>query len=290
MATARSFPDAISRPDGSVTRVRPSWTKAKSRAKLLLLEFLTTVAAFLAIGTMGFLEHLDELRRRLIFSLIALGVAFALCFTFAENIFLFLMEPLRAALPEGASLIATSVPEIFLLYMKMAFFAAIFLASPFVLTQVWLFVSPGLHEHEKRLAIPFVFFGTFFFLVGAAFAHYIVFPYSAKFLVGFGGGHVGIMLSVAAVFSFYSKFVLGMGLVFEIPTLVFALSKLGIVTSRYLWKNFKYGILIIFSVAAVITPTGDPATLCLVAVPMVALYLLSIGIAWIVGLGEEKRN
>ena len=283
MATTRFFPSAISRPYASVTRDRHIWTKAKCRAKLLLLEALITVAPFLAASTMGFLEHLDELRRRLILSIISLGVAFGICFTFAEGIFLFLMGPLRSALPEGASLIATSVPEVFLLYMKMVFFAAIFVASPFVLTQVWLFISPGLHEHEKSIAVPFVFFGTFFFLVGAAFAHYVVFPYSAKFLVNFGGEHVVIMLSVAAVFSFYSKFVLGMGLVFEIPTLVFALSKLRIVTSSFLWKNFKYGILIIFSVAAVITPTGDPVTLCLVAVPMTALYLLSIGIAWMFG-------
>jgi sec-independent protein translocase protein TatC len=239
---------------------------------------------------MTFLDHLDELRRRIISSVLALVVAFALCFTFAERIFSFLMGPLRDALPEGGELIATAVPEIFMLYLKMSFFAAIFVASPFVLTQVWLFIAPGLYVHERHFAIPFIFSGTGFFLAGAAFGHYVVFPYAAHFLTTFGGSDIEILLTVSAVFSFYSKFILGMGLVFEIPTLTFLLSRLGLVTPSFLWSKFKYAVLIIFILAAIITPTPDVVTQSLLAFPMIGLYILSIGIAAVFGRKREIPN
>jgi sec-independent protein translocase protein TatC len=232
---------------------------------------------------MTFLEHLDELRRRLLISLIAVVIAFVVCFTFAQQIFDFLMGPLRAALPPGGNLIATAVPEIFLLYLKMSFFAGIFVAFPVILTQVWLFTAPGLYPHERHYAVPFILFGTCFFLGGAAFGHYVVFPYAAHFLTTFGGEDIGILLTVSQVFSFYSKFILGMGVVFEIPTLVFVLAKLGLVTPRFLWSKFKYAVLLIFIVAAVITPTPDVVTQSLLAIPMIGLYLLSIGVAWVFG-------
>lgn len=236
---------------------------------------------------MTFLDHLDELRRRIIVSVLALVVAFAVCFTFSQHIFDFLMGPLRKALPEGGELIATAVPEIFMLYLKMSFFIGIFVASPMILTQVWLFVAPGLYAHERRFAIPFIFFGTFFFLAGAAFGHYVVFPYAAHFLTTFGGESIEILLTVSAVFSFYSKFILGMGVVFEIPTVTFLLARLGLVTPRFLWTKFKYAVLLIFVVAAVITPTPDVVTQSLLAFPMIGLYLLSIGIAAVFGRKRE---
>jgi sec-independent protein translocase protein TatC len=236
---------------------------------------------------MTFLDHLDELRRRIVRSVLALVVAFAVCFTFAERIFNFLMGPLREALPEGGELIATAVPEIFMLYLKMAFFAAIFVSSPFILTQVWLFIAPGLYAHERHFAIPFIFFGTAFFLSGAAFGHYVVFPYAAHFLTTFGGSEIEILLTVSAVFSFYSKFILGMGAVFEIPTIVFLLSRLGLVTPSFLWSKFKYAVLLIFILAAIITPTPDIVTQSLLAFPMIGLYTLSIGISAVFG---RKRD
>jgi sec-independent protein translocase protein TatC len=236
---------------------------------------------------MTFLEHLDELRRRILISLLAVVVAFGICFAFAQMIFDFLMGPLRSALPPGGELIATAVPEIFLLYLKMSFFAGIFLASPIVLTQVWLFVAPGLYRREKRYAVPFIFLGTAFFLGGAAFGHYVVFPYAANFLTTYGGENIGILLTVSQVFSFYSKFILGMGLVFEIPTLVFVLARMGLITPRFLWAKFKYAVLLIFVVAAIITPTPDVVTQSLLAVPMIGLYLLSIGVAWLCGRERE---
>jgi len=236
---------------------------------------------------MTFLDHLDELRRRIITAVLTLAVTFALCFTFAEHIFNFLMGPLRGALPEGGELIATAVPEIFMLYLKMSFFAAIFVSSPVIVTQVWLFVSPGLYSHEKHYAVPFIAFGTIFFLSGAAFGHYVVFPYAAHFLTTFGGGDIGILLTISQVFSFYSKFILGMSLVFEIPTVVFLLSRIGLVTPRFLWSKLKYAILLIFVTAAIITPTPDVVTQSLLAFPMIGLYFLSIGISAVFG---RKRD
>ena len=237
--------------------------------------------------TMSFLEHLDELRRRIIISLIAVLVAFVVCFTFAQQIFDFLMGPLRSALPPGGELIATAVPEIFLLYLKMAFFAGIFLASPVVLTQVWFFVAPGLYHREKRYAVPFIVFGTGFFLAGAAFGHYVVFPTASSFLTSYGGEGIGVLLTVSHVFSFYSRFILGLGLVFEIPTLVLVLARMGLVTPHFLWSKFKYAVLLIFVIAAIITPTPDVVTQSLLAFPMIGLYLLSIGIAWVCGRDRE---
>ena len=243
-----------------------------------------------APAKMTFLEHLDELRRRIIISLLGIVIAFALCFTFAQQIFDFLMRPLRTALPEGGELIATAVPEIFLLYLKMSFFAGIFLASPVILSQVWLFVTPGLYRNEKRYAVPFVFLGTGFFLGGASFGHFVVFPYAAHFLTAFGGENISVLLTVSQVFSFYSKFILGMGLVFEIPTFVFVLARIGLVTPRFLWAKFKYAVLLIFVIAAIITPTPDVVTQSLLAVPMIGLYILSIGIAWLCGREQEGAS
>ena len=237
---------------------------------------------------MTFLEHLDELRRRIIISLLAVVIAFASCFTFAQQIFDFLMRPLRSALPPGGELIATAVPEIFLLYLKMSFFAGIFLALPVILSQVWLFVAPGLYRKEKRYAVPFIFMGTGFFLGGASFGHLVVFPYATHFLTTFGGESIGILLTVSQVFAFYSKFILGMGLVFEIPTFVFVLARMGLVTPGFLWAKFKYAVLLIFVAAAIITPTPDVVTQSLLAIPMIGLYILSIGIAWLCGRERES--
>ena len=236
---------------------------------------------------MTFLEHLDELRRRIIVALLAVTLAFGVCFYFARQIFDFLMGPLRSALPPGGKLIATAVPEIFLLYLKMSFFAGIFLASPWVLTQVWLFIAPGLYQRERRYAVPFIFFGTGFFLAGAAFGHYVVFPYASHFLTTYGGEGIEVLLTVSQVFSFYSKFILGMGLVFEIPTVVFVLARIGLVTPHFLWSKFRYAVLLIFVIAAVITPTPDVVTQSLLALPMIALYVLSIGVAWL--FGRERQ-
>lgn len=236
---------------------------------------------------MTFLEHLDELRQRIIWAILSLLLAFVLCFTFSTQIFEFLMGPLRMALPPGGELIATKVPEVFVLHMKMSFFVAIFVASPLWLSQVWLFIAPGLYENEKRFAVPFIGFGTTFFLAGAVFAHYLVFPIAVKFFATFGSPDVQIKLTVSEVFSFYAKVILAAGVVFQIPTVVFLLARMGLVSAGFLWRNFKYAVLIIFIVAAVLTPP-DVVTQTLLAAPMTALYLFSIVVAWLVGRERQK--
>ncbi len=235
---------------------------------------------------MTFLEHLDELRRRIIQSVLALLVAFVLCFTFSTQIFDFLMGPMKLALPPGGELIATKVPEVFVLHLKMSFFAAIFVAAPVWLTEVWLFIAPGLYEHEKKFAVPFILSGTVFFIVGAAFAHYVMFPLAVNFFATFGSPDIQIKPTVSEVFSFYSKIILGAGVVFQIPTVVFLLARMGLVTAGFLWRQFKYAILIIFILAAILTPP-DVVTQTLLAAPMTGLYLFSIFVAWAVG--KERR-
>ncbi|MGH9319036.1 MAG: twin-arginine translocase subunit TatC [Vicinamibacteria bacterium] len=237
---------------------------------------------------MTFLEHLDELRRRIIWAVLTLLGAFLICFTFSTQIFDFLMGPLQSALPPGGELIATAVPEVFVLHLKMSFFVGIFVASPVWLSQVWLFIAPGLYEHEKKFAVPFILFGTVFFLAGAIFAHYVMFPLAVEFFATFGDSeNVQIKLTVSEVFSFYSKVLLAAGLVFQIPTVVFLLARMGLVSAGYLWKNFKYAVLIIFIIAAVLTPP-DVVTQTLLAAPMLLLYVFSIGVAWLVGRDRQK--
>jgi sec-independent protein translocase protein TatC len=236
---------------------------------------------------MTFLEHLDELRRRIIRAILGLLVTFVLCFTFSTSIFEFLMGPLQSALPPGGELIATAVPEIFVLHLKMSFFVAIFLSSPLWLSQVWLFIAPGLYENEKRFAVPFILLGSFFFIAGAVFAHYVMFPIAVHFFATYGSQDVEIRLTVSEVFSFYSKVLLAAGAVFQIPTVIFLLARMGIVSASFLWRNFKYAVLIIFIVAAVLTPP-DVVTQTLMATPMIALYLFSIAIAWLVGRDRQR--
>lgn len=238
---------------------------------------------------MTFLEHLDELRRRIIRAAIAILVAFVGCFFFYEQIFDFLMQPLRQVIePYGGELIATSPPEIFVLGIKMSFLVAIVISTPAWLGQVWGFVAPGLYRHERHLAIPFILIGSFFFVSGAAFCHYVLFPVGVSFLGTFGGGgeDIEIRYRVSEVFSFYARLVLVTAVMFQIPSLALLLSRLGIITPGFLVRYFKYAILLSFVFAALLTPP-DPATQIILAGPMVILYTLSIGIAWI---GNRMRG
>jgi sec-independent protein translocase protein TatC len=231
---------------------------------------------------MSFLEHLDELRVRLIRSLIALVVGFIACWGFREPIFQFLVRPLRVANPK-ASFIYTSPTEALMLYMKMAFFAGIFVAAPYILYQIWAFVAPGLYPHEKRYALPFIFFGTLFFVGGALFGHYILFPMTFGFLGSFAGDQMTFMPRVGEYFTFYSWFLLGIGLVFQTPVIIFVLARIGLVTPGFLLRQFRWAVLIAFIVAAVVTPTPDMVTQSALALPMLALYLIGVLVAWVFG-------
>ena len=233
-------------------------------------------------GRMSFLDHLDELRKRLITSASALFIGFLVVFPFVRQITAFVMVPLNATLEDGQGFIYTEPTEAFFLYIKVAALVGLLVALPVVLTQFWLFVAPGLYAHEKRFAIPFVTLSTLFFIGGCLFSHYLLFPVAWAFLGGFSTEYLQFLPRLAPTFSLYTRLTLACGVVFQMPTVVFFLARIGVLTAGYLARNTKYAILVIFIVAAVLTPTGDPATLTMMAAPMTVLYGVSIGIAWLV--------
>lgn len=227
---------------------------------------------------MGFFEHLEELRKRLIVSLITVFVTFLAAWSWAPEIFEFLARPIRKVLPPGQDLSYTTLTEPFLMYFRVALLAGTLLASPVLLWQVWLFISPALYRREKKWVVPFVLFGAIFFLSGCAFAYYEAFPLVVNFLIGIGKPFHAV-ITINEYVSMCTKLILGLGLCFEMPLLVFFLARLGIVSERWLLAKFKYAVLIIFIIAAVITPTPDIATQCVFALPMIALYLMGIAVA-----------
>ena len=229
---------------------------------------------------MSFLAHLDELRKRLVVSSAALFVGILIAFAFVSQIFDFMMLPLQKTLPAGGRLIYTEPTEAFYLYIKMAALAGVFIASPVILWQVWLFVAPGLYAHEKKFAIPFVVFSTLFFVAGGLFSHFVAFRYAWMFFGSFATETVEFLSRIAPVFSLYTWMLLAFGVIFQIPTLAFFLTRMGMITPKLLLKNLKYSVLVIFVVAAVLTPSGDPVNLFIMAGPMFALYVVSIVIAW----------
>jgi sec-independent protein translocase protein TatC len=239
-------------------------------------------------GKMSFLEHLDELRKRIVWSAIAIGLGFCIAAVFVREIYSFVMDPMQDLLGPGGQLIYTEPTEAFGLYIKLAVIAGLMIASPVIMTQVWLFIAPGLYAHEKKFAVPFVGLSSICFIVGAAFAHYVVFPLSWEFLGSFAGETLTFMPRVQPAFSLYLKLVIAFGLVFQMPPVVLILSRLGIVTSRFLIKNFKYAVLIIFVAAAILTPDASPITQTAMAGPMIVLYWISIGLAWL--FGKRRRT
>ena len=228
--------------------------------------------------------HLQELRKRLIFSFIAVGVGFILCYTFADSIFSILAAPLTNELmPKGGSLIFTGVAEAFFTYMKVAFIAGIIVTSPFILYQVWAFVAPGLYQKEKKYVIPFVLGGSLFFVLGILFGYYVAIPVGFKFLLGYATDVIKPMPSMKEYLSFSLKFLLACGLVFEFPVVLVLLSKIGIIDAKMLARQRKYAILLIFIFAAVVTPSPDMISQVLMALPLVGLYEVSILLSKIFG-------
>ena len=233
---------------------------------------------------MSFLDHLEELRTRLFYSLISIVVGFLVCWTFADEIYAGLSLPLTSLLRElgmDDKLVYTSPVAPFTLYVNMAFMGGIFVASPFILAQVWGFISPGLYPREKRYAVPFVALTSGLFITGGVFAYAIAFPAALRFLVTFGG-QFRPMITINEYFSLALTIILGLALVFELPILILFLAVLRLITPRFLMRNFRYAVLIIFIAAAAITPTPDIPTMMLFAMPMVALYLFGVGLAWMV--------
>jgi len=238
-------------------------------------------------GKMSFLEHLDELRKRIVRALLGVCVGVLLSFAFINQIVNFLLTPTYRVLPAGSRMIYTQPGEAFGLYIQVSLITGVVLSAPWILWQVWLFIAPGLYANEKRLAIPFVAFGTIGFIAGTLVNHYITFPFMMKFFASFNTPDLVFLPRLEDVFDLYTKMLLGMGLVFQMPTLVYSLAKMRLVSAKFLLRHFKYAFLIIFIIAAVITPTGDMVTQAIFAAPMVALYILSIFIAWIVRPRQE---
>lgn len=228
---------------------------------------------------MSLTEHLIELRKRLTNSLIALGLGFFVCYYFKDWLFSVLTKPLTDALPKSSYLIYTGLTQAFFTYMKIAFFASLILTSPFIIYQVWKFISPALLPKEKKYAVPFVFFSTLLFLSGVTFGYFVVLPPAFEFFVSFNNQYLHAMISFSDYLSLLVTFLLGFGMSFQLPILIFFLAKLGIVNNKMLSKNRKYAILIIFVVAAILTPSPDALSQLLMAVPLMFLYEVSIFVA-----------
>ncbi len=229
-------------------------------------------------GRMTFLEHLDELRRRILYSLVSVLVAFVGAWTFREEIYGFLSAPIKQVVER---LVVITPTEPFTIYLKVSFAAAIFFAVPFLLLQVWLFVAPGLYRREKRFALPFLIASTVLFVLGGAFAYYVVLPPALTFLLMEFGREFQPMITAMEFFDFVLLIVVGVGAIFQLPVLVAFLSIFGLVTPGFLWRNFRYAFLLITIIAALVSPTTDPFNLFLWSGPMVILYTVSIGISWI---------
>lgn len=237
-----------------------------------------------SMPTMGFLDHLEELRKRIIYSIAAVAIGFFACWWKVEAIYDVMQRPIMDALrANGMSekLVYLNPTEPFNLYLKIAALAGLFLTSPFVLYQVWMFISPGLYRKEKKYVVPFMVSTIALFSLGGIFGYKFVYPYALTFLINFGK-QFQPMITVGEYTQLFLSVVLGMGLIFEMPILVFFLALMGIMSAGFMWKNFRYAILVIFIIAAIVTPTTDILNMCIFAAPMIALYAVSIGVAWLV--------
>jgi sec-independent protein translocase protein TatC len=234
------------------------------------------------LESMSLLGHLEELRRRLFWVLGTVALAFIGCWSFADHIFEFLAKPIYRYLPQGQRLVILGVTDAFMLYIKVALLAAIFVSTPLVLYHVWRFVAPGLYRKERGYALGFIFFGSLLFVSGGAFAYYVAFPFAVEFLLGVGSSFTAAITGPSYL-SFMMTVILGLALMFELPVVIFFLSQVGLVTPRFLLRHFRWAVLIIFVAAALITPTPDVFNMCLFALPTMGLYLLGIAVAAIFG-------
>lgn len=241
-------------------------------------------------GPMAFLEHFEELRRRLLRSVVSLLVGFGICFYFTKNIYAILARPLTNALHQlGVSdrLVYTNPVDPFNLYIKLALLGGVFLACPYILWQFWLFVSPGLYRNEKKYVWPFVGLTSALFAMGGFFAYAVALPAALKFLVGYGNQFTP-MVTINEYWDLAMSIVVAVGLVFELPVVLMLLSIFGIVTPRFLWRHVRYAVLATAVVAAAIVPTSDMASIFIVWIPLVGLYLLSIGLSLLVRIKRRR--
>jgi sec-independent protein translocase protein TatC len=266
--------------DSRPSSIAPSWRR-------LAIQSLAALA--IVSKEMSFLEHLDELRRRLIWSVAGVAVAFAGCWYFAPSLVAIASAPLLAN-PE-VSLIVSRPQDVFSLQVKVCTVAAVFLSSPLLLLQAWLFVAPGLHRHERRYAVPVVLAATVMFVLGGAFGYFIAFPYALEFLISWTlEMNLVPNINASEYFDLFFQVIVTFGIVFQIPVVIFVLSRLGLVTARLLLRHFKYALFGCVLVASIITPTTDYANMLIIAGPMLTLYLVGIGVAWIFGPRSIQRR
>ena len=237
---------------------------------------------------MTLMEHLGELRSRLVRSCIAVGVAFCATYSFAEELFQALCLPVVKALPPGSKLIFTALPEAFFVHLQVGLVAAIFVASPYIFYQVWSFIAPGLYEEEKKYIIPIAGFSAFFFITGAAFCYFIVFPFAFSFFVGYANDSIAAMPSLKEYLGFALKLLIAFGLIFEMPLFSFFLARMGLITAQLMREVRRYAVLVIFIVAAILTPP-DVISQLLMAIPMLALYEFSIMVAATFGKKPKEK-
>ena len=239
---------------------------------------------------MSFFDHLEELRQRLLISIAAIGAGACVGLYYADKIYDILSWPMMDALRKNGledRLVFTSPTAPIMLYIELGLLAGVFLAAPVVMYELWMFIAPGLYRHERRLALPFIVLSAVLFALGGIFAYKIALPYSLIFLVSVGKSFRAL-ISINEYYDLATVLILWMGVIFELPILIFFLSLFGIVTPGFLLRTFRYAVLVIFIVAAVITPTTDITTMVIFALPMIALYLLGIVISYVV-VRRKKR-
>jgi len=245
-----------------------------------------------SMTAMGFLEHLEELRRRIFYSLIAVTIGFFACWAYVEKIYDVVQAPIMMALKNNGlaqKLVYLNPTDGFNLYLKTAFVAGLFVTSPFVLYQVWAFIAPGLYRREKRYVVPFIISTVLLFCSGGIFGYKIVFPAALDFLISYSK-QFQPMITISEYTNLFLAIIVGMGLIFEMPILIFFLALMGITSAGFMWRNFRYAILIIFIIAAIVTPSPDIMSMCIFAAPMVGLYAASIGIAWLVHPKQRRAR
>jgi len=241
--------------------------------------------------SMPLLGHLEELRKRIVVSVVAVGVGFVACWSYADRIFNLMQQPIVQALRHHGltgGLVYLNPTEPFNLYLEVALGAGFFVASPFVSYQLWLFVAPALYRREKRYVLPFVISTVGLFIAGGLFGYKLVYPASLDFLIGYGQ-RFQPMITIGEYTKLFMVIIIGLGLIFELPIIVFFLALMRVITARGMWRNARYSILGIFVVAAILTPTSDILNMCLFAAPMIALYAISIGVAWLTNRPREQK-
>src|SRR5713101_4674306 len=244
------------------------------------------------MASMSFLEHLEELRKRIFHSLFALAIGMGVCWWYHEALFAVMQKPIvdvlrRNGLPE--KLVYLTPTEPFNLYLKVSAVAGLFLTSPYVLYQVWLFISPGLYRKEKRYVVPFMASTIFLFSAGGYFGYRMVYPQALTFLIHLGRQFTP-MLTIHEYTDLFLTVILGLGLVFEMPVVIFFLALMGVITAGWMWSNIRYAVLMIFVIAGALAPSPDVSSMCIFAAPMLALYFVSIGIAWFVHPTQRKAR